>query len=120
AGSPATITVTALDILDRPTTLYSGTLHFTCTDIAGVVPDDTTLQQGVGTFTINFHTVGSWSITVQDTADATIQGKSADVSVAAGAATHLRVVSSAGTVAAGSDFSDQVTAVDAFNNLATH
>ncbi len=118
AGSAFTFTVTALDASNNPTTGYSGTVHFASSDGQAVLPADTTLTNGTGTFSVTLKTAGSQTLTATDTTTSTITGTSAAIAVSAAAATHFSVTAPA-TATAGSAFNFTVTAQDAFNNAAT-
>jgi hypothetical protein len=71
------ITVTALDAFNNTVTGYVGTIHFTSSDNAAQLPADTTLTNGLGTFSVTFGTGGHQTITVTDRNDSSIQGVSA-------------------------------------------
>ncbi|HQR11983.1 MAG TPA: hypothetical protein PLW68_11710 [Casimicrobiaceae bacterium] len=118
AGSAFSVTVTALDAGNATATGYTGTVHFTASDGAAVLPANTTLVNGVGTISATLKTAGAQTITASDTVSASITGTSASINVGAAAATHY-AVSAPPAVAAGSAFSFTVTALDAFNNTAT-
>ncbi len=118
AGSSFSITVTALDANNHTVTGYSGTVHFTSTDTAAVLPANTKLTNGTGTFQATLKTAGSRTITATDTVTASITGTSAAITVAAPAATHLKV-SAPSSATAGTAFSFTVTAQDANNNTVT-
>ena len=83
-GSPTTFTLTAEDTYGNVTPSYAGTVHFTSTDGAAVLPPDHTFD---GTdsgshagFSVTFNTAGSWTLAAQDTASgSTIAGTSASV-----------------------------------------
>jgi len=49
-------------------TAYSGKIHFASSDPQAVLPADTTLTAGTGTFPIAFKTAGTQTLTVTDTA----------------------------------------------------
>ncbi|MGN1291078.1 MAG: beta strand repeat-containing protein, partial [Bradyrhizobium sp.] len=118
AGTPGTVTVTALDAFGNVATGYTGTVHFTSTDGHAVLPANMTLTNGVGTFSETFGTVGSQTITATDTVSAAITGTSNAETVAPGPATHF-VVSIPANGTAGTPGSVTVTALDAGNNIAT-
>jgi hypothetical protein len=68
-GSPASFTVTARNIRRETMTNYSGTVHFTSTDPAAVLPPDYTFtpaDQGTHTFSATFNTAGDRELTVSD------------------------------------------------------
>ncbi|MFZ3322691.1 MAG: hypothetical protein WA190_09980, partial [Usitatibacter sp.] len=118
AGSAFNITVTALDQFNNTATGYVGTVHFTSSDGAAVLPANSTLTNGVGTFSSTLTTTGNQTITVTDSAASSITGTSNTTAVSAVAATHF-TVSDPGTATAGSAFNFTVTALDQFNNTAT-
>jgi hypothetical protein len=77
AGQPFFLTVTALDAYGNRATAYRGTIHFTSTDLAAVLPADyafTSTDAGKHTFTVTLNTVGTQSITATDKAHATLKG----------------------------------------------
>ena len=91
AGTAATFTVTAKDAYNNTATGYTGTVHFTSSDGAAVLPSNNTLTAGLGTFGATLKTSGSQTITANDTSSSSITGSSGTVSVAAAAATHFIV-----------------------------
>ncbi|HUK34886.1 MAG TPA: right-handed parallel beta-helix repeat-containing protein, partial [Vicinamibacterales bacterium] len=118
AGSPFTITVTALDASNNPVPTYTGTVHFTSSDPLAALPPNSSLTAGSGTFTVTLATPGTQSITATDTVTSSITGTSNLIAVSAGPATHYSVVAPAGA-SPGTPFTFTVTALDAFNNVAT-
>jgi hypothetical protein len=85
AGSAFSVTVTALDANNNKATGYTGTVHFTSSDAAAVLPADytfTSADAGVHTFTNAFtlKTAGSDTVTATDKTTSSITG-SATVSV---------------------------------------
>ncbi|MES5485986.1 hypothetical protein QMZ05_24805 [Bradyrhizobium sp. INPA03-11B] len=118
AGTPGSVTVTALDAFGNVATGYTGSVHFTSTDGIAVLPADTTLTNGVGTFSETLDTAGNQTITATDTVAAAITGTSNAETVKGGAATHL-VVSIPANGAAGTPGTVTVTALDAFGNVAS-
>jgi subtilisin family serine protease len=117
AGTAFGFTVTALDAYNNSATAYSGTVHFTSTDAAGILPGDSSLSNGSGAFSATLRTAGSQTLTATDTARSSISGTSASIAVGAAAATHLAVTAPS-SATAGSAFSFMVTALDPFNNTA--
>src|SRR5260221_4553501 len=112
------LTVTALVARYATATSYSGTVHFTSSDGAAVLPADATLVSGVGTFSATLKTAGNQTITATDTVTASITGTSNTIAVSAAAATHF-TVSAPAVATTGVAFSFTVTAQDQFNNTAT-
>jgi Beta-propeller repeat len=119
AGTAFSLTVTAQDQFNNTVTTYAGTVHFTSTDAAAVLPANATLASGVGTFSATLKTSGNQTLTATDTVTASITGTSGAIAVGAGAATHFTVTAPAG-VTAGTAFNFTVTAQDALNNTATN
>jgi phospholipase C len=83
SGSPFTLNVAALDDGGRTATSYSGTVRFTSSDGAALLPADYTFtanggDNGVHSFTgVALRTTGSQSIAATDAASATITGSAA-------------------------------------------
>ncbi|MGA2455988.1 MAG: glycosyl hydrolase family 28-related protein [Terriglobales bacterium] len=63
AGLAFTFTVTALDAANNVATSYSGMVHFTSSDPAAVLPHDSTLMSGTGTFSATLTNAGFQTIT---------------------------------------------------------
>ncbi|MGC4013569.1 MAG: putative Ig domain-containing protein, partial [Luteolibacter sp.] len=118
AGTAFNVTVTALDQFNNTATGYAGTVHFTSSDSSAVLPANSTLTNGVGTFSAILKTAGAKTITATDTVTGSITGTSSSVTVAPSAATHYSV-SAPANATAGTAFNFTVTALDQFNNTAT-
>jgi hypothetical protein len=118
AGSAFSSTVTALDQFNNTATGYSGTVHFTSSDGQAILPADSTLTNGTGTFSVTLETAGTQTVTATDTVTASITGTTGSIAVAAASATHF-AVSAPASATAGSAFSSAVTALDQFNNTVT-
>jgi LPXTG-motif cell wall-anchored protein len=121
AGASFSVSVTALDAANATAVGYAGTVHFTSTDGAAVLPADATLTNGAGSFNVTLNTAGGRTITATDTVDGSINGTSGSVVVAAAppvVATHF-FLTDPGTVTAGQSFSVTVTAKGALNADAT-
>jgi hypothetical protein len=86
------VTVHALDASNNLVPNYTGTVHFTSTDVTAMLPADTTQTTGTGTYSAAFNTPGNWTITVMDAAN-NISGTSASVAVATTAATTTTITS---------------------------
>ena len=69
-GAGFNVTVTALDSANQTVTGYVGQVSFTSTDKAGVLPAQSTLTGGTGTFPVTLKTTGSETITAADSANA--------------------------------------------------
>jgi hypothetical protein len=111
-------TVTALDQFNSIATGYGGTVHLTSSDGEAVLPANSILTNGAGTFSATLKTAGNQTITATDTANASINGTSNNITVSAAAATHFNV-SAPSSATAGLAFNLTVTALDQFNNTAT-
>jgi hypothetical protein len=81
AGTPFNFSVTALDQFSNPFTTYAGTVHFTSTDGAAVLPANSTLVAGVRTFSATLNTVATQRISVNDVATPAITGISGPIVV---------------------------------------
>jgi hypothetical protein len=75
--------VTALDASNHTLTNYSGTVHFTSTDLYAQLPADSTLESGTKVFSATLTTAGSQTITATDTATSSIKGTSSSINVGA-------------------------------------
>jgi hypothetical protein len=118
SGTAFSFTVAALDANNNPVTAYNGTIHFSSSDGAAVLPANATLVSGTGTFTAKLFTVGTQTITATDTANPSITGSGTVIVSGPGMATHFSV-SVPATALIGTSFSFTVTALDAGNNVAS-
>jgi hypothetical protein len=82
AGTAFNFTVTAQDQFNNTATGYAGTVHFTSSDGAATLPANSTLTNGVGTFSATLRTFGSQTLTATDTLASSITGTSSAVAVA--------------------------------------
>jgi hypothetical protein len=64
----------ALAQFNNVATGYTGTVHFTSSDAMAILPADSTLTAGTGTFDATLKTVGNQTLTATDTANASITG----------------------------------------------
>src|SRR5205823_2729605 len=121
AGTAFSVTVTAQDQFGNTVTNYAGTVHFTSSDGQAVLPANSTLTNGAGTFSVDRKSVGKQTITGTDAVTNTITGTSGNVNVsfASGGATHY-TVSAPANATAGTAFSITVTAQDQFGNTVTN
>ncbi|WP_233168301.1 IPTL-CTERM sorting domain-containing protein [Xylophilus sp. ASV27] len=81
-GAGVSLTVKALDANGYVNPDYAGTVHFSSSDGAAVLPADAGLGNGAGTFSATFRTLGSHTVTATDTVANGITGVSAVVVVA--------------------------------------
>src|SRR5204863_230179 len=102
-GVSFSFTVTAQDQNNNTATGYIGTVHFTSTDGQAVLPANSTLTTGAGTFSATLKTAGNQTITATDTVTSSITGTSNAIAVSAAAATHY-AVSAPANATAGSAF----------------
>src|SRR5262249_57011349 len=72
AGTAFDFTVTAQDQFDNTATGYTGTVHFTSSDGNPVLPADSMLTNGTGTFSATLKTAGSQTITTTDADNSSI------------------------------------------------
>jgi hypothetical protein len=118
AGNPISVTVTAQDVFNNTTPAYTGTAHFTSSDPQAVLPTDSTLNNGIGTFPVTLKTARPQTITATDTVTSSIQGTSSPVTVSAAAARNFSW-SVPFTASISFPFAATLTAFDSFNNIAT-
>src|SRR5262245_22867112 len=83
-----TLTVRAVNAQGNPVDGYAGIVHFNSSDTsAGIrLPGDSTLTNGQGSFSVTLATLGPQTVTVTDTADASLTGTTT-VTVRAGVPT---------------------------------
>jgi Galactose oxidase, central domain len=81
AGTTFTFNVTSLDNSGQPFTSYTGTVSFTSTDGQAVLPANSSLTNGTGTFSGTLKTDGNQTITATDSAAASITGTSTSIHV---------------------------------------
>jgi Galactose oxidase, central domain len=90
-ASPGTffsVNVLALDSSNNTVASYSGTVHFTSSDPQAVLPGDSPLNNGTGTFSASLTSLGSQTIMATDTLTATITGSSSSIEVATNPNAH--------------------------------
>ena len=118
-GQQFTVSVVAENMKGNPVAGYSGTVHFSTTDTSGhaLLPADSTLTNGQGSFTVMLGQVGSQTLTVSDAANSL----STTVQVNVNAAPAMLVLAPGGTATttAGTAFSFTVTAEDPFGSTIT-
>jgi MBG domain/MBG domain (YGX type) len=124
AGQSFDLTVTAKDQFNNTATGYTGSVHFTSSDGHVTLPADSpfaTADQGVRTFVASavLKTSGPQTITATDTANPTVTGTSATITVNPGNATVLVVTAPAALETAGTPFNVTVEARDGYSNTVT-
>src|SRR5262249_26263623 len=95
------------------------TVHFTSTDSQAVLPVNSTLTNGTGSFSATLKTAGTQALTATDTVTASITGSQTGIAVNPAAASTLIVAGFPSPVTAGTSGTFTVTAKDAFGNTAT-
>jgi Galactose oxidase, central domain/Putative Ig domain len=118
AGTAFSINITALDASNALVRTYTGTVHFASSDAQAVLPPNSPLSNGAGTFSAMLKTAASQTITVSDAAGMLTPGTSNSIAVSPAAASQLSVTAPANATA-GSAFNFTVTGQDQFNNTAT-
>src|SRR5260370_5845856 len=117
AGTPFSFTVTAEDPFGSAMTTYAGVVHFAGSDTSTsvVLPADSTLTNGQGTFSATLIKAGSQTIAASDNVGS---GSSPmTMTVIAAPASHLAIAAMSGsTTIAGSAFTVAVTALDPYCN----
>ena len=108
-GENFTLTVTAVDAANKQVFNYSGTVHFACTDAQAVLPANSTLTGGTGTFSATLETAGNQTITATDMAQTKIAGNTGPINVSAALTSFI--VSAPMLVTGGTAFTFTVTAV---------
>ena len=117
AGGVEHVTVTAYDAYGNVATGYSGTVRFTSNDGQAILPANSTLTNGVGTFDVTLKTAGVDSITATDTVMPGISGTETGLVVTPSTATGL-VITGASNGTAGGVQTLTATAYDAYGNVA--
>jgi Putative Ig domain len=116
-GTPFNFTVTAFDSFSNSATTYAGTVHFSSTDGGAVLPANSKLTNGTGSFSATLKTSGSWTITATDTVTASLTGTSFAIS-ASGPATHFSLTAQTAANTR-SSINIGITPLDASNNPAS-
>ena len=118
AGQAFNASVVAENELGNPVTSYSGTVHFSSSDTSTqvVMPADSKLTNGQGTFSATLIKAGAQTLTVSDAANNFTT--SATVQITPLAASSLSLVTPA-TAVTNTPFNVTVTLKDAFGNVAT-
>jgi hypothetical protein len=117
ADVPVTFTVTAQDAYGNVATNYAGPLHFYASDWRTVVPGDSPLSNGTGSFSIKFRTAGTQSFSVWDAATGNPAAQQTGIVVNPGPVAGI--LANAGTaVTAGTPLTVTITAIDSAGNTA--
>ena len=123
AGASFSVTVTAADASGSPVAGYTGTVHFTSSDGAAILPANytfTSADKGVHTFTVTLKTAGSKTVTATDTVNGSLTG-TATLTVSPAAASKLLFGQQPTNANAGATISPAVTVQvqDQYGNLVT-
>ena len=122
-GTAQTFTVTAADAYGNVATGYVGTLIFSSTDSAAVLPTNATItpeDQGTLSFSATLNTVGIQSVTATDSATSSITGSESNINVQPTGPKTLVVAGFPTTDTAGVAGDVTVTAYNADGSVATH
>ena len=120
AGNQAAFTLTASDNFGNLAADYTGTVHFTSTDLQAGLPTDytfTTADAGTHSFTATMKTAALQNIMARDTITAATVGVSTSILVTPTVVSSLSLVGGGGHI--GSAHTLTVTARDIFGNIAT-
>lgn len=123
AGTSHSFIVTAKDVTGAIATTYTGTVHFTSSDIQAGLPADYTFTAedgGTHTFTATLKTAGTQSITATDTVAFTITGTQNQIQVNPSPTYSLTVVGYPNPTMPGASGSFAVIAKDTYGNVATN
>src|SRR5439155_1222295 len=118
AGQPFSVSVTAENDRGNPVTSYSGTVHFSSSDTStgAVMPADSTLLNGQGSFSATLPQTGAQTLTVADAANNLTS--TANLTVNPTPATALTLTGA--SAVAGQAFTVTVTARDGSGNIVTN
>jgi hypothetical protein len=118
-GAAQAFTVTSKDAYGNTATGYSGTVHFTSSDPLAVLPPDTALNAGTGTFQVVFGSLGTQSLFVADTYNSALMATQGGIAVNPAPAAHLVVTGFPSSSTAGLTGTFSVAAIDAYGYVAT-
>ncbi len=117
-GAAQALTVSARDPYGNTATSYSGTVHFTSSDPQAVLPPDTALSGGAGTFQVVLGSLGTQSLSVTDTANSALTATQA-ITVNPAPAVRLAVTGFPSATTAGVAGTFSVTAFDTYGYVAS-
>jgi hypothetical protein len=117
-GATQTFTVSSKDPYGNAVTNYSGPVHFSSSDPQAVLPPDTALSGGTGTFQVVFGSLGTQSLTVTDASSSGLTSAQAGVSVNAAPAVRFAVTGFPSASTAGVPAAFSVAAIDAYGFVA--
>jgi hypothetical protein len=116
AGVQFLFTVTAFDAFNNIATGYTGMVHFTSSDGQAVLPANSALTNGTGSFPATLKTITNTTITAADSANTSINGTPIMISVVSNAPTHF-AIATPGLATTRRPFSFTVAAQDVINNV---
>jgi hypothetical protein len=122
AGKSFSLTVTAENSSGATDTGYTGTIHFTSSDVQAGLPANfpfTKADDGTYTFTVTLKTAGSQSITATDTTTSATTGTLSGINVSPAPASQFTLSGLPSSVTAGVAQTITVTALDPYGNVAT-
>ncbi len=119
AGGSVNATVTAKDGAGNSVPTYNGTVTFSSSDPMAVLPTNSHLTLGTGTFSVTLKKSGAQTITAKDTSSSTITGTSPAVSVTAASAASFVVQMLSQAEVNNSNTQVNVTPYDQYNNRVT-
>jgi len=116
AGQPIEFTIKAEDRFGNVVGIYEGPVHFSSTDPQAVLPADSSLSNGTGSFTATFKTAGKQRITINDIAQPVLVGHMDAVITAPNFTSQLTATGPA-TCATATPVTIAVKSKDTFGNL---
>jgi hypothetical protein len=117
AGVQFLFTVNAFDAFNNIATNYSGMVHFASSDGQAVLPANSALTNGTGSFPATLKTITTaTTITVADATTPSISGGSSPIGVVSNAPTHF-AIATPGLATTRMPFNFAVTAQDVINNV---
>ncbi len=116
-GNGFVFTVTALTTTGNPNPAYTGTVHFSSTDPLAGLPANAALFNGTGVFAAVLNTIGTQTITVNDTTSTASTGTSAPITVVPPATASFSIAANPLVTPAGSPVIFEVTALDSKGNI---
>jgi hypothetical protein len=122
AGNVLSFSVVALDAFDNVVTGYAGSVNFSSTDSAAVLPQSyrfTSADKGQHVFSVTFETPGPQALTITDANQAGVAGTLPEVNVT-GVTVSALLLTLPANIIAGQPFAVTVKALDAKGNVLTN
>lgn len=117
-GFVINISLTVQDAYGNVATGYTGTLKFSSSDAQAILPANSTLSGGTGSFSVTFKTIGSQTVSAADTVTASLKASTSPINVVSNAPTHLSFNGLPGSATTRKPLNFTVNALDAANNVA--